>query len=78
MPTKNKNGKISGIVVVPNWSTQPYYATLNKLLKQPPIFLKYHPKKPDFHVSQMSEKKYKSSTIDMSRFRKKLRDRWLL
>ena len=53
-----------GIIVIPNWPTQPYYSTAD--LPKMPI------KKPDFYVSQMSEKSTKSSIIDMSRFRKNI------
>lgn len=35
--------KAIGIVVVPNWQTQPFYATLMKILIDYPIFIKKRP-----------------------------------
>jgi hypothetical protein len=35
--------KATGLVVVPNWPTQPFYATLMKMLISQPIFIKRRP-----------------------------------
>lgn len=40
---KMHTDKATGIVVVPNWPTQPFYATLMKMLVDYPIFIKKRP-----------------------------------
>ena len=66
----------SGIIVFPNWLTKPYYVTLKKMLKQPPVLLKNHPENPIPTFPECQKKLIKVQLL-ICYLSGKHRDKWL-